>query len=685
MPTVKPFFLWLSTCVVLMSAGAADFEVPNEIPDEPFDLRAARLEYTNGTMIASGGVTGRFENVTLRADTVSGNPQTGDLHMEGDIHFERGNMVWQGSELDYNYLTQNGIFGPSTLNFDPILMSVDHVERVSTNEYLLQGATFTTCVKDAPHFHVRAKEARLVDEKYLIAKGVTVYAGNVPVFYIPYWRQNLSKSIFTFEAGLGSEWGLYLLSNATIPLSKHLESSTDLNLYNKRGVGFGQGFNWKSPKATGTITGFYIKDEDPYAQYDSVSARELIEAERFRLKFEYLYRFSDTSYISTKMNYLSDPAVIEEFFKSEYRSYTQPENYFSWVYGNRYIGSEALVNQRLNDFYSNTDRIEYSMDLYRTKIPGTPFYFQSENAIANLDRRFAETNSLSAVQPSFDSFRADTLNTLYMPQRWGFLRVVPRASYRATYYSDSISGDDEMRLIPGFGMEMSFQATKILSDRERWYGKGLRHKFEPYVDYIYQNSSVRTNALYQFDEVDELRDEHKVQIGFRNVLQTKRNNQISRFIELDLYTYYQIKDHGTGNDFDSLFVDARMPLTKKIMVDLEGEVDWNKGEVPFFNTRVSHDNGDLILSLEHLYRQAENQSLWTPRFEIFPEDKFSLEGYARYNSRPNDLEEIAAIFYMNHCCMRYGLGYHFYDENEHRVMFSIGLSAFPKARVRSSF
>ena len=88
--------------------------------------------------------------------------------------------------------------------FDPILMSVDHVERVSTNEYMLKGAEFTTCPKDHPHFHVVAKEARLVDDKYLKAKGVTVYVGKVPILYLPYWRQKLSKSIFTCNIMAGN-------------------------------------------------------------------------------------------------------------------------------------------------------------------------------------------------------------------------------------------------------------------------------------------------------------------------------------------------------------------------------------------------------------------------------------------------------------------------------------------------
>ena len=687
MPTGRAITIAVLLCGSMAAIAQVDIEVPDQIPDEPFDIRAERMEYTNETMIASGGVTGRFENVTVRADRISGNTETGDLRMEGNIRFERGPVLWQGSELDYNYLTQTGNFGPSTLNFEPVLMSVDHIERVSTNEYLLRGAQFTTCPKDAPHFHVKAKEAHLVDEEYLKAKGVTVYAGNVPILYVPYWRQKLSKGIFTFQAGFGSEWGAYALVNATVPLGEYVDSSTDVNLYGKRGVGLGQGFIWNAPNATGQIGGFYLNDQDPYTKFDPSDTNgvgRLIGNDRYHLKLEHLQHFTDTHYLNTKWNYLSDPAILEEFFRSDYRRNAQPENYASWVYGNRYIGSEAFANQRLNDFYDNTDRIEYSLDLYRTKLAGTPFYLQSENAVAGLDRVFAEPNTGLA---NYDSARVDSLNTLTLPQRWGFLSLVPRATYRATYYSETSAvggGGETVRQIPGAGMEASFHATKVLSERERWYGRGLRHKIEPYADYIYGDSSERPDDLLQFDEVDALDDENKVKVGLRNVLQTRRDDRVSRFIDLDLYSYYLVDNPDEEDHFDSLFLDARMPLTKRFMVDMEGEIDWNSGTVPFFDTRASYNTDDVVFRLEHLFQDGA-RSLWTSRVDLYPEGDRSLEGYVRYDDNNNDLEEVALIGYMNRCCMRYGLGAHFYDDNEISIMFSFGLSAFPEARVRSSF
>jgi len=673
------YIILLIGMAMVPGAFAVDVAVPKEIPDTPLDIRAGRLEYTNATLIASGGITGVFENVVITADQLSGSPETGDLHLEGDIHFERENVIWNGTSLDYNYLTQTGNFGPSSLDFEPVLMSVDHVERVATNEYLLRGATFTTCALDKPHYRVHVREAKLLDEKYLKAKGATFYIGNVPVLYVPFWHQTLSASIFSFRAGFSSEWGAYGMVKATVPVTRNFTSISDLNLYSRRGVGLGQGFAWDSPSATGEFGSFYLNDQDPYAKYTLPE----IGSDRYRLRLEQLYRFSPPHYVNTKWNYLSDPVVLKEFFRSDYDKYAQPENYASWVYGNRYLATEAFANYRLNDFYDNTDRFEISADLYRARVGDTPFYIQSENSIAHLDRVYADTNVLEHV----DAVRVDSANTLYLPQRYGFVSLIPRAGYRSTYYSaNPVDDGDEYRGIAGAGMEVSMQATKVLSNAERWYGKGLRHKIEPYVDYIYADSSTETNQLYQYDAVDMLTDEDKLKIGLRNVLQTKRKDRVSRFIDVDLYTHYLIENNGSSDNFDSLFVSARMPLTGRTMLDVDGEVDWNEGTVPFFNTRFSYlKSKTLILSMEHLYSDSQNLSLWSPRVDLYPEGKYSLFGYARYDDKSNDLENIAIGGYMNWCCMRYGLGYHYYDQEEHSIMFSIGLSAFPEASISSGF
>ncbi len=135
----------IATLAGIASAHTIDIDVPETIPDDPINVRADRLEFANDTIIASGNVTGLFERVTLSADQLTGNKNTGDLHVEGNIHFERDNVIWKSTVLDYNIFDQTGEFGASTLEMDPVLIAVGGVECVSNNEYLLHNATFTTC------------------------------------------------------------------------------------------------------------------------------------------------------------------------------------------------------------------------------------------------------------------------------------------------------------------------------------------------------------------------------------------------------------------------------------------------------------------------------------------------------------------------------------------------------------
>jgi len=675
--------------------GIALPELPKALPNEPFDIQAPHMEYVNGTFVASGGVTGRFENATIYADEVRGNPDSGDLHMAGNVRFERDGTVWTGSKLDYNYLTQKGSFDDTTLKLDPVWVTADKIERVETNVVRMTGADFTTCPKAHPHYHVHVKEAEVKNRKYVKAKSATLYLGNVPVFYFPYWRHNLQDSIFKYKLGYGSRWGGYALTRTTLPLSEHVDWLTDLNAYSKRGVGVGQGLNWFWPNAEGKFRAFFLNDSDPYAKYDSPTDRKLINDHRYRYKFEHLQRFSDTHYVNTKWNYLSDPAILDEYFRSEHRENAQPENYASWVYGdNRFFGTEVFVNKRLNDFYDNTDRYEVSGDLYRSKIANTPFFFESENSIAHLERVYARTNS---VDRKYETFRVDSANTLYLPQRYGFLRVVPRVGYRFIGYSNTpnlpgTEGENDVRGVGSIGMEVAFQASRILSETDRWYGQGLRHKIEPYVDYVFQGASDDHDRYYQFDDVDAIDDANKIKLGLRNVLQTRRDGRLARFIDLDLYTYYRFKRYDERDDFDSLFLNARLWITPRLVADLEGEMNWNNGLIPYFDTRVSYrKNKDVIVSLEHLYQSENNpdtgrrQSLWTPRIDLFPDQKYSLEAYVRYEDSENEMEEYAVIGYVNRCCMRYGLGYHRESDGEQRIMFSVGLSAFPSAKISTSF
>ena len=82
------------------------------------------------------------------------------------------------------------------------------------------------------------------------------------------------------------------------------------------------------------------------------------------------------------------------------------------------------------------------------------------------------------------------------------------------------------------------QASKVISEKRRWYGEGLRHVVRPYLDYQRSDYSFQKDVLIPFDVEDTLDDRHRVRMGLNQLLQTKRSNQVKRFAEVDLYTLF---------------------------------------------------------------------------------------------------------------------------------------------------
>ena len=132
-------------------------------------------------------------------------------------------------------------------------------------------------------------------------------------------------------------------------------------------------------------------------------------------------------------------------------------------------------------------------------------------------------NSREWITRDEEAFRAWSEHTLYYPNRWGALSLVPRIGGGFAYYSTTLDGSSNQdRRHWAVGAEASVQASKVISEKRRWYGEGLRHVVRPYLDYQRSDYSFQKDVLIPFDVEDTLDDRHRVRVGLNQLLQTKR-------------------------------------------------------------------------------------------------------------------------------------------------------------------
>lgn len=136
---------------------------------------------------------------------------------------------------------------------------------------------------------------------------------------------------------------------------------------------------------------------------------------------------------------------------------------------------------------------------------------------------------------------------LYPKTFGGWLNVVPRLGGGLTYYSDIQGGPDNLgsdtKGIFHAGLDVSFKMSKAWDDvQNHALGlDGLRHVFQPYLNYSYLNAEQPDNFpsidrlvpttrprsidVPLFSAVDDLRSWNIARVGMRNLLQTKRDYQ----------------------------------------------------------------------------------------------------------------------------------------------------------------
>lgn len=230
------------------------------------------------------------------------------------------------------------------------------------------------------------------------------------------------------------------------------------------------------------------------------------------------------------------------------------------------------------------------------------------------------------------------------------------------------------------GLEASFKAFKELVPPRGREG-GLRHLAEPYARYTYvPEPSVKPEELYQFDSIDRLDKVHTVRLGMRNKLQTKWAGRIQDLVDADVSALYRIETQEDQDSLGPLDFDVQIQPVKWLFADVDGRYDLGESELERVNLSATARKpwlGDA--TLEYTYRR-DRRNLLGVGFNLFPEARWSLATYWRYEFDDQRLEEQS--YYLQHKteCLGLGIGYQGRGD-EWTIWGRIWLLAFPETVI----
>ncbi len=614
-------------CAVLLGATvpavAAETEPGLDIVsgEAVFNLRNNTATFTNGGVI-------KWNGAVLTADHGFIDKESGDTLVNGHVRIQQDDQLWTGENVRYNFKTHQMSTAEFRTGKPPVFAAGQGLHGDQTNNVFYATNSFlTTDDASEPAFRIKAKRIRIIPGKRIVATHATLWLGEVPVFYFPFYSRNLGDRAnnFNFTPGYGSRYGAFLLSDYTWFWNEAVDGKAHVDYRAKRGVGFGPDLNFHLGRwGDASFRYYYLQDEKPGTNFFS---RIPVPENRQRLHFSYLAAPWTNLTVKALVRYQSDSDLIKSFYQGEYRENPQPDSFFEVNKSGPNFSLDLFAQPRVNDFYETVERLpEVRLTGFRQQLGATPVYYESESSLGYYRRDFAQTNFLPAGL-NYEAARADTYHQLTLPKTFfGWLNFTPRVGGRLTYYTKATgpgaSTDETYRGVFNTGAEVSFKAARVWPQVESRALDldGVRHIIQPSANFVYvpkPNYAPAQLPMFDYElpslrqlpidfpaynAIDSVDSQNVVRLGLNNKLQTKRHGQVEDFLKWELAVDTRLDFGPNQGTFGDIFSDLTFKPRSWLRLESQTRYDLDRGGFRMLLHTVTFEpNNVWSWTLGHFY------------------------------------------------------------------------------------
>lgn len=566
------------------------------------------------------------------ADRAVANIETEVITLTGRVQVYQSSILYFGERVTYDY-------GKNKLDTKGMKVSVDpfilEAEEITTSEfkgkpvYIGKNAGITTHDVEDPNFWMRANQITIYPDNRVTFKNLKIYAGDKPIFWLPYLSQSLDKDLgYHFIPGSRSNWGLFLLSRYGTMLggeentltgekeNQWLLAQFHADIRTSRGIGNGLDLidtRLNDNKNLGWLKLYYTNDLDPNRRRSGVD-RGFVNEDRYKAEFK--YRFKNRSltsangfYADANISFLSDRFYLEDFEPRTFTFDPEPDNTLGVFYRNDSSLAGIYSRIKLNDFHQTDTRfpelfyervslpikrtnIKYqsstSLGVYREDIADfrrTDLYLERASLLAG-DPRIDEIDSILARRDFVRFHTYHNFSQAFTPVDG--ITITPRAGVGYTRYWNEGSGNDNFsRKLFHVGLDASMKFSKVYNfSNKKWGLDRIKHVSEPYanlsfvstneldssfsrIDRLTPTTRPRSIDVGSFSAIDDLNNWSIARLGVRNQLLTQRDGGTHQWLTMETYIDYFMNDPEFERDFSNLYNDIYWQPLPWMEVSLE--------------------------------------------------------------------------------------------------------------------
>lgn len=559
-------------------------------------IRADSLQFDRPTQMATGigNVVIEYKGARLVADKARFHSQTSEAWAEGHVRLNRANEEWVAPALYYNFDTRAVKISEMRGFADGFYLGATNLAQATTNFYTFARGTVTTCDAEHPHYRLQATRGEIWPGDRVVMYNVTVRVGDVPVFWMPMtvWSLSGDEPPLGVSVGHSSEHGYYVLTRTYWKFADQSKLTLHVDGRTARGPGMGADYYYQPGQdGYGWLSAYYTNDDHPMDE-DDVADGKKTPHNRYRFQAQHRQTFDASLTLRADINKISDPDVVEDFFRDEFNSNREPQSMLEVAKTGSAYTLSLMARPQLNNFFAEVERLpEMRLSVNRTRLGATPVFYEGESSAGyynNHPRAPYLAGDFTLPAMTGYTSRFDTFHQLLLPHTfWNWLAVVPRAGARYTWYERAPPFEERVRDVHrevfNLGVETSFKLSRAWEEIEfaPLGVNGLRHVIQPFANYQWVPTPNRLpGELYQFDTVryvtlqggdslsltrylpldfpvyntvDAIERQNLVRFGVRQSLQTRRQKRTWDLIELEGWTDWRIEQNAGEHTFSDVF------------------------------------------------------------------------------------------------------------------------------------
>ena len=609
-------------------------------------------------VIAKGAADVKQDKMEIIANNIEA-----DLNKE--LVFAQGKVVyWQeqsgklkkvtGEFLVYNIKTGDGFMLDAKIYSDPTITKAKRVELTANKISAPNGATYTSCDLDHPHWCMQASEVTIYPNDRMILKRPRYNLFGITIFKLPYASMNLRKKEekkFKMTMGYTKPKGFY--QNITWDYFFNDNQNGSLSISNETNRGYFQNINHRykfMDKISGTLYSDYSFDS---IRNESINRNSLTGQ----------YQIKNNSTLNYNIDYFSDVIngnyTVNKEMNSQYNlSYNEQDYDFLVRYKKR-----TDLNDRPNQYVSSLDYTpEIDVNTRREKIINSPLFLSTRSVLGTRE----ETTSGNVLRRNvFDTqWRVDT-------ERFQ-LSQLTNLTVDSSYRLRADKADERENILDG-GVTMTQNIGKYTNANLRY------NNTRTYGIYPFQSNRIDTqNKLYSTlaysgptvtDQGTELRS-NLMQFYYDYDLHAFQgvSNDFTMTYKKDKFTYHRLYLRASYDYQDTMF--SNLFSGNMNLSNLYLKYDYQMGEKINWQTSTTYDRITKQYQTMNSTIQFDAGRFWRVNADVI------------YDLPTKSLSNVNYYFIRDLHCMEATIRAN-PQQKEYYIEF--GIKAFPEDRQRGYY